>query len=55
MTKGGSNLLKQLQEIDKLKFNQLIDEYENNSIIPIENFNIPVELTEWLILDVLKH
>lgn len=47
MTKGGSNLLKQLQEIDKLKFKQLIDKYENNSIIPIENFNIPIELTEW--------
>ena len=47
MTKGGSTLLKQLQEIDKLKFDKLINEYENNSIIPLEVFNVPEELVEW--------
>ena len=47
MTKGGSTLLKQLQEVDKLKFDKLIDKYEEKSIIPIENFNIPKDLLEW--------
>jgi len=47
MTKGGSTLLKQLQEVDKLKFDKLIEKYEEKSIIPIENFNIPNELLEW--------
>ena len=49
MTKGGSNLLKQLQEIDKLKFEKEIRNYEEKSIIPIKNFNVPEELTEWFI------
>ena len=47
MTKGGSTLLKQLNEIDKLKFEQEIKNYEEKSIIPVKNFNIPEELTEW--------
>ena len=42
--KGESNLLKNLKEIDKLKFDK---EIEDNSIIPIENFNVPDELIDW--------
>ena len=47
MTKGGSNLLKNLKEIDKLKFDKEIADFEDNSIIPIENFNVPDELIDW--------
>lgn len=47
MSKGGSSVLKYLQEIDKLKFEKIVKEHENNSIIPIENFNVPEELLEW--------
>jgi hypothetical protein len=49
MSKGGSSVLKHLQEIDKLKFEKMIKQHEDNSIIPIENFNIPKELLEWFI------
>nr|YP_001165403.1 orf112a [Phytophthora sojae]ABG54064.1 orf112a [Phytophthora sojae] len=47
MSKGGSSILKNLQEIDKLKFEKEIKQFQNNSIIPIKNFNIPEELLEW--------
>ncbi|DAZ93511.1 TPA: hypothetical protein N0F65_000360 (mitochondrion) [Lagenidium giganteum] len=47
MSKSSSNVLKHLQEIDKLKFKKEIKEFQDNSILPIENFNIPNELLKW--------
>jgi hypothetical protein len=47
LVKGGSHVLKNLEQIDKLKFEQLIEEKEKESIIPISSFNVPSELFEW--------
>lgn len=47
MVKGGSRVLKNLEEVDALEYKEKIDEMEQKSILPVEYFEFPNLLHEW--------
>lgn len=47
MVKGGSKVLKDLELVDKIKYQDMIQEFEHNAILPVEYFDFPPILEEW--------